>query len=384
MLVDLHAHYPMHLIPAGRGTHEAVTHWPSARLRARIVDVISRLANYQGPGDTPGVTVDLLREGEVGVALSVLYSPFDEMDLTKRYGAVPDPGYFGRLLDQLELVESHLAAHADVARVATTGAELEACLDDGVLAIVHCVEGGFHLGGEPEAIATNVSELARRGVAYVTLAHLFWRGIATNAPALPFLPDWVYRLLFPQPGDVGLSELGEAALRAMVTQGVLVDVTHMSTDALTDTFALLDELDPQRATPLIASHMACRFGSLAYNLDDDTIKRIAQRGGVLGVIDCQHYLTDRHGRNAKDKTLEDSVDLICEQIDHIAQVTGSFEHAAIGTDLDGYIKPALAGLEHAGRMADLQRELLSRYGEERARKVCSENALRVLRARFDT
>jgi microsomal dipeptidase-like Zn-dependent dipeptidase len=34
--------------------------------------------------------------------------------------------------------------------------------------------------------------------------------------------------------------------------------------------------------PVIATHMACRFGRLAYNLDDDTIKRIAKRDGVRG------------------------------------------------------------------------------------------------------
>ena len=33
------------------------------------------------------------------------------------------------------------------------------------------------------------NKLAAHGVAYITVAHLFWRGVATNAPAIPFLPD---------------------------------------------------------------------------------------------------------------------------------------------------------------------------------------------------
>jgi microsomal dipeptidase-like Zn-dependent dipeptidase len=382
MLVDLHAHYPMHLIPGGRDTHDALRAWPSESLRARIVDLISRIANYQGPHDEPSVTVERLREGDVGVALSVLYLPFDEMDLGKRYGDPPDPAYFGRLLDELELVERDIAKHADQAKVVHTAAELEQCLTDERLAIVHAVEGGFHLGADQAAIAANVAELDRRGVAYVTLAHLFWRGVATNVPALPFLPDWMYRLLFPQPRGEGLSSLGEAAVRAMVLHRVLVDVTHMSDQSLTDTFTLLDQLDPERRKPVIATHMACRFGRLAYNLNDDTIKRIAERNGVLGVIDCRHYTTDRRLRNARDRTLEDSVNVICRHIDHIAEVTGSFDHIAIGSDLDGYIKPALTGIEHAGRLRDLQEALVRRYGSERARKICSENAVRVLRARF--
>ena len=50
-----------------------------------------------------------------------------------------------------------------------------------------------------------MAELAARGVAYVTLAHLFFRQVATNAPAIPFIPDRIYRLLFPQSRDVGLT-----------------------------------------------------------------------------------------------------------------------------------------------------------------------------------
>ena len=51
----------------------------------------------------------------------------------------------------------------------------------------------------------------------MTLAHLFFRQVATNAPAIPFIPDWIYRLLFPQRRDVGLTPLGEAAVRASWT-----------------------------------------------------------------------------------------------------------------------------------------------------------------------
>jgi microsomal dipeptidase-like Zn-dependent dipeptidase len=368
----------MHLLPPGEGTHGAIAGWRSERWRARIVDLISRLANYQGPGGEPGVTVPLMREGDVGAVLSVLYSPFDEMDLGKRYGDPPDGAYFGRLLDQLELVERDVARQPGAARVVRSAAELDACVAEGRVAFVHAVEGGFHLGPAGD-VAGNVAELARRGVAYVTLAHLFWRGVATNAPALPFLPDRVYRLLFPQPRGEGLSAAGEAAVTAMAEHGVLIDITHMSERSLADTFALLDRLDGERRVPVIATHMACRRGKLAYNLDDETIARVAERGGVLGVIDCRHYISDGlPGRG--NPSFEDSLERICAHVDHIAQVTGSFAHAAIGSDLDGYIKPALTGLEHHGRMRDLQAALARRYGSERAALVCSGNALRVLRA----
>ena len=382
MIVDLHSHYPMHLLPRHRGPDESLRNWREERFRAMVVRLVSKFANYQGPEDEPGVTVELLREGGVGVALSMLYSPFDEIDLDKSYGSPPDPAYFGRLLDQLQAVEDDISGHHGRAEVAHDGAALERCLRAGTPALIHAVEGGFHLGAEPDQIAANVSELAARGVAYITVAHLFWRGMATNAPAIPFLPDWLYRLVFPQP-KAGLSALGTALVDAMVRNHVLVDVTHMSEQSLTDTFAMLDERDPARSeVTVIATHMACRLGTYSYSLPDESIHAVAERGGVLGVINCQHFLRDRHGARAPDETAADSLELICAQIDHIAEVTGSFDHAAVGTDLDGYIKPALVGFEHSGKLAELERGLIARYGAERAAKVCSGNALRVLRRTF--
>ena len=41
--------------------------------------------------------------------------------------------------------------------------------------------------------------LAEKGVAYVTVAHLLYRQVATNAPALPFMKDSTYNQVFPQP-----------------------------------------------------------------------------------------------------------------------------------------------------------------------------------------
>jgi membrane dipeptidase len=377
VLVDLHAHFPMHLLPDGGGaTQRRIRALARNRWRARVVDLISRVANYQGPGDRPGVTEALMRAGDVGVVLSVLYQPFDEIDLSLRYGAPPQPGYFSDLLAQIDTVERHARARADRIGVAHSPGELRELVAGGRIALIHAVEGAFHIAGDPDAVAGRVRTLAERGVAYITVAHLFWRGVATNAPALPFLPDWLYRFAFPQPPQ-GLSELGRATVRAMVAHGVLVDITHMGPPALRDTFELLDTLDPGERVPVVATHMACRFGGLEYCLTDETIRRVARRGGVLGVILCEHYIT-RGLRGPRPRGFEDSVMRLCEHIDRIARVTGGFDHVAIGSDLDGYIKPALPGLEHMGRMRDLQDALSARYGDEDAKRICSANALRLL------
>ena len=384
MIADLHAHYPMHLMPQARGSVLRLIGTPKGRwrlldrARAWLLRVISRFTNYATYESGPGVTVPLLRSGDVGVALSVLYSPFDEMDLTVRYPALPGKDYFATLIRQLENVEREIAdQHAGLARVARNPAELDAAIAAGEPALVHCVEGGFHLGPTPEEIDRNVAALARRGVAYVILGHLFYRQVATNPNAIPFLPDWLYNRLFPQP-DTGLTELGRAAVNAMVREHILIDLSHASQATLNDVFTLLDELDPDRHVPVIASHVGYRFGKLDYNLTEETIQRIAERDGVVGLIAADHHQRDGL-RRTRTRTLDDSVAILRQHIDRIAEITGSHRHTGIGSDLDGFIKPMLAGLEDAGRLTLLERALVEHYGPHDAELITSGNALRVLR-----
>lgn len=207
MLVDLHAHYPMHLQPSERQlAHERLRQWEKEWLRALIVRRLSRTFNYEGA--KPSVTLAEMEQGDVGVILSPLYSPFDEIDFTRRYGSKPRPGYFTELLDQLVLVEDHIEERRNEGHsvtIAHSRAELTQALGAGEQVLIHAVEGGFHLGDAEDEVREHVKELAERGVVYITVAHLFWRGVATNAPALPFMPDWLYSLMFPQPKHVGLS-----------------------------------------------------------------------------------------------------------------------------------------------------------------------------------
>jgi microsomal dipeptidase-like Zn-dependent dipeptidase len=197
---------------------------------------------------------------------------------------------------------------------------------------------------------------------------------------LPFLPDTVYNLMFHQPRSEGLTPLGRELVEAMVDEGILVDITHMRRQSIRDVFALLDARDPAREIPVLATHMAYRFGGLEYAFDDDTVHDVAARGGVMGLIVCQHYITS--GLHDVPETFQGSVKALCRHIDKLHELTGSYDHIAIGSDLDGYIKPALPGLEHQGRMADLQRALRERYGAEVAGQIAAGNALRVLRAQW--
>jgi microsomal dipeptidase-like Zn-dependent dipeptidase len=375
MIADLHVHYPMRVV------EDVTTGTAVEAVEGLLVRTAGRLFSDRTPESGYRVTVEGLRAGGVGVALSVLYRPLQEMDLGKPYGAPPDPSYLPLLLRDLERVEAEVAGHGDpsLIRVAHDVAELDAAVADGAIAIVHCVEGGFHLGDTPERVTAAVAELAARGVAYVTLAHLFFRGVAANAPALPFLPDDTYNSLFPQPAGAGLTALGEAAVRAMVAHGVLVDVSHMRADAIAQTLDLLDALDPERSVPVLATHAGFRFGRQSYMLDEPTIARIAQRGGVVGLILAQHQLDDGL-LDGPETTFAQSKDIIYRHVDRIAQLTGGYAHLGIGSDLDGFIRPTMAGVESAADLARLDGALRDRYRPEDAEAILGANALRVLRA----
>ena len=381
MLVDLHAHFPMHLLPSEQQrTHERARTWWRQRWQSRVVDLISHVANYQGAGDTPSVTEKLMSQGDVGVALSMLYQAFDEIDLTQSYGAPPRDSYFKDIIDQRQTVEDYVAAHRAEVAIAHSVAELDALLAEGVPILIHAIEGGFQLGREPAEVRSNIKVLADLGIAYVTVAHLFFRDVATNAPALPFLPDWLYNRVFPQGRDEGLTALGHEVVDAMVDEGVLIDITHMRSQSIRDVLTQLDARDPAKEIPLLATHMAYRFGRLQYSFDDETVKAVAARGGVLGCILCEHFITS--GLSGMSSSVEGSLEALCNHIDKIHDLTGSYDHIAIGSDLDGYIKPALPGLEDMSRMAELQVHLRARYGAADADKICNGNALRVLRAEW--
>ncbi len=385
MIVDLHAHYPTHVVPEAKGSLWQLLRTPLGRARLRdrvralLVGFASRFINYRSLWSGPRVTMDSLREGQVRVPLSVLTSFFDELELGEPYPAKPKSSYLAPLLRNIEAVEEDIRErHAQAAVVAHSPLELERALDEGKVALVHCVEGGYHLGGTTAEVDRAVAELARRGVAYITVAHLVWRHVATNAPAIPFLPDWLYRRLFSQP-EVGLSDLGEAAVRAMVRERVLVDLTHMGDRALADTFALLERLDGRHRVPVFASHGCFRFRSQEYGLSEESVRRMAERDGVVGLIMAQHQL-NRGVRRTRSWRFRGSLKVICAHIDRIGEITGSHRHAAIGSDFDGFIKPTVAGLESAGDMQRLEGALRERYGDVDGERICSGNALRVLKA----
>jgi membrane dipeptidase len=129
-------------------------------------------------------------------------------------------------------------------------------------------------------------------------------------------------------GDGPLTDRGGELLRKFDELGMILDLVHTADTAL-------DQAMDSFGGSVFVSHGNCRtLVPGDRQISDEQIKRIAARGGVLGVVfDCWMLNPKwEHGRTHNGSvTLAD----VANHIDHICQVTGSRAHAAIGSDLDG-------------------------------------------------
>lgn len=131
---------------------------------------------------------------------------------------------------------------------------------------------------------------------------------------------------------------------------------------------------------MIASHAGVRFpeSSQRYQLADDTVRRIGEREGVIGLILAQHQLNDGI-RTTPARTLAETIDVMCRHIDRIEELSGP-GHVGLGTDFDGFVKPTMGGLETASDLALLREPLLARYDAAQVDGFLHGNARRVVHA----
>ena len=135
----------------------------------------------------------------------------------------------------------------------------------------------------------------------------------------------------------GLFPPAKQLLEEMDSIGMILDVTHASDESVRQELDLF-------SGPVLASHQNCRaIASGERQFPDDILKRIIDRGAVIGAS-MDTWMLYPVSRDWADKsvsrrsvfpreavTLENLVD----HIDHVCQLAGNSEHAAIGGDTDG-------------------------------------------------
>ncbi|HEX7096011.1 MAG TPA: membrane dipeptidase, partial [Acidimicrobiales bacterium] len=163
-----------------------------------------------------------------------------------------------------------------------------------------------------------------------------------------------------------LSAAGRSMIEAMREQRVLLDLAHASQDTF------WQALDAHGTDfPVIVSHTGVRAVHDSWrNLDDDQIRAIAARDGVIGVMLHAGFLTSRW----RTATALD----VARHIDHVIRVGGE-RAAALGTDYDGFIVPP-RDLRSVVELPRVSQALLDLgHPPDRIVRVLGENALRPLR-----
>lgn len=226
-------------------------------------------------------------------------------------------------------------------RITTTAASLEDNLANGRLSAILGVEGGHAIEGKVERVA----ELHRRGVRFMGLTHLSNNELGGSS--------------FPMMGNRGLTPLGHEVVDEMARVGLSVDVAHASERTL-------DALFAHPTVRYFCSHTGIRGAGGGWrNLSDASLRRIADRGGVVGVILAPVYLGG------------DSMDDVVRHIDHAIQVMGE-EGVGIGSDFDGMV--ALPkGMRDVTDLPLLTEALLRRYPEALVERILGGNLRRYFR-----
>lgn len=173
--------------------------------------------------------------------------------------------------------------------------------------------------------------------------------------------------------DKGVTDFGASVIQEMNRLGMAVDVSHCGDCTTRDAI----ELSTQ---PVLITHSNCRaLNPHPRCKTDEAIRRMAAKGGVLGITGIRRFVSNR-----EPTTIEDVLD----HFDHSIRLAG-IEHIGVGSDndLDGRdnrnskIRMDIDGLDQPYRMYELTEGLVRRgYSDANIRLILGGNFQRVLTA----
>jgi membrane dipeptidase len=286
-------------------------------------------------------------------------------------------------LEQVDAAYAMIERYADRLAPATTADEVEAAWRAGRIACLMGAEGGHQI-----AESTAVLRMYHRlGIRYLTLTHndnVPWADSATDTPVLG-----------------GLNDAGRDIVREMNRIGMIVDLSHVSHDAMRDT------LDVATA-PVVFSHSsAYAVCDHPRNVPDDVLERLARNGGTCMVTFVPRFVSQavrEWARETDRRALEAGVDLrdlaaylpverahetaspspratledVVAHLEHVREVAG-IDHVGLGGDYDG-VDRLPEGLEDVSSYPRLLAALRDRHwsDDDLAQLTC-RNVLRTMR-----
>merc|ERR550519_3015822 len=189
-------------------------------------------------------------------------------------------------LEQIDVIRQMVAKYPADLMWATSTADIETARAEGKIASMIGVESGHAIGSSLPILRT----LYSMGARYMTLTHV------CNTPWADAAQ--VEQGYFPPRVD-GISQFGEKVVLEMNRLGMLVDLSHVSSDAMRDAIRVT-------TAPVIFSHSGARaICSHPRNVPDDVLQTVAQVGGVVMVNFYSCFLRD--DCQEKEATVEDVV-----------------------------------------------------------------------------
>ncbi len=287
----------------------------------------------------------------------------------------------------ITMVREIAKAHPDKFQVAFRPSDIEANFKKGIISLPMGMENGAPIGDSIQ----NVAYFHKRGIRYITLTHGKDNQICDSS--YDTTHTWN-----------GLSAFGREVVKEMNRVGIMVDISHVSDSAFYQAVQL-------SRVPCIASHSSSRYFTPDFerNMNDDMIKFLAKKGGVIMINFGSSFLDQKirdyqdekreelrallaaKGLKMDDKaakpiieefrkknpTLYADVEKVADHIDHIAKLVG-VNHIGFGSDFDGVGDSLPTGLKDVSQYPNLIYALMKRgYSEEDIAKFCYKNIFRV-------
>lgn len=270
------------------------------------------------------VTFELMKKGGLDGACFAVYldqGPWKEKDRL-------DSAY-NYCRDLLIRWNEYVDRHSDIIGIAYTPEDCIRLKKEGKLISILCIENGY-----PIRSVEDVDEFYRLGVRYVTLSHNSANQICDGSRR-PNTAVWH-----------GVSPFGYKVVERMQQLGIMVDLSHVSSEAMRDLFKVTK-------APLVNTHTGCQALKPGFNrnVSDEEIIATAATGGVVQISSGKFFLTNDL------PYFKVGVKLMANHIDHVKNLVGA-EYVGFGSDFDG--GGGVVGYDNEGQLKNVTVELLKR------------------------
>jgi microsomal dipeptidase-like Zn-dependent dipeptidase len=251
-----------------------------------------------------------------------------------------------RALYQAEKLHGFAAKSPDNLTIIKTKSDLNAHLQarksgKNTVGALLGVEGAHPLEGNID----NLPKLMDAGYRMVALQHFFDNALGGSLHSF---------------ANKGLTNFGRDVVTYVENNNLILDLAHSSPQVVEDMLKMSN-------MPIVVSHTGIHSNcKTTRNYPDELMKRIAAKGGVIGIGYWADVTCDSSPMGVA-KTIKAAVDLL------------GVDAVSLGSDFDGSVE---TGFDTSELAALTQALLATGLSEQAIRQVMGENMIRVLRARL--